>query len=99
MITYDKLWSFMQQTNQATGKRRKLYELYDDPANLDRHEPIGISKPTIDRMRQGQAISLDTIDRLCERLGLQPGDIMEWIPGPQPEYIRPADRQDEQQND
>ncbi len=94
MITYDKLWQYMQTINPDTGKRHKIYELYDDPAKPDRHAPIGISRPTIDRMRQGQAVSLDTLDKICERLGLQPGDIMEWKPGPQPAYDRP-DRAEE----
>jgi len=89
MITYNKLWAFMQTVNPETGKRRRLHDLYDDPAHPARHEPIGISKPTIDRMRQGQAISLETIDRLCERLGLQPGDILDRQPGEQPAYTRP----------
>lgn len=89
MFVYDKLWQFMATTDPATGKRHKLTELYDDPTNPDRHEPIGISKPTIDRMRRGEAVSLETIDKICGRLGLQPGDMMEWRPGDQPAYQRP----------
>lgn len=89
MISYDPLWQYMASTDPATGKRRKMYSLYDDPAKLDRHPLVGISKPTIDRMRQGYAVSLETIDKLCEILGLQPGQLIEWQPGPQPFYDRP----------
>jgi DNA-binding Xre family transcriptional regulator len=89
MFVYVKLWQFMATTDPGTGKRHKLAELYDDPTNPDRHEPIGISKPTIDRMRRGEAVSMETIDKICGRLGLQPGDMLEWLPGEQPEYQRP----------
>lgn len=93
MIRYDPLWRYLASTDPKTGKRRKMTSIYDDPKYPDRHEPIGISKPTIDRMRAGLSCSFDTLDRICERLGLQPGDILEWVPGRQPEYIRPANRE------
>jgi DNA-binding Xre family transcriptional regulator len=95
MISYEPLWQHMTAINPETGKRHKINELYDDPASPDRHEPIGISKPTIDRMRQGLSISLETLDRICERMGLQPGEVMEWKPGKQPEYTRPQDITDD----
>lgn len=90
MISYEKLWQHMSAVNPETGKRRKLNELYDDPKNPDRHEPIGITKPTIDRMRQGYYASLETIDKICGYLQLQPGDILEYTEGEQPKYDRPG---------
>ena len=85
MISYDKLWRFMATADPETGRRRKLNELYDRPGRAD---PIGISKPTIDRMRQGYTVSLETIEKICKRLDLQPGDILEYRPGDQPAYHR-----------
>jgi len=88
MISYDPLWRLMATTNPETGKGRRLNEIYDDPKNPNRHPPTGIRKGTIDRMKVGLAVSVDTVDRLCGYLGLQPGDLMEWRPGLQPVYIR-----------
>lgn len=34
---------------------------------------------TVQRLRKGETISLDSLDRLCAVLGLQPGDIIEHI--------------------
>ena len=92
MILYDKLWIYMAQVNPQTGKRRKLNDLYDDPAKPDRHPPTGLTQGTINRLRAGYAASLETIDKLCAALECQPGDILTWVPGEQPAYIRPEDR-------
>jgi len=89
MISYEKLWAVMSKVNPETGKRHRLNELFDDPKNPDKHAPINITKPTIDRMRRGEACSLETIDKLCAHLQVQPGDILEWLPGEQPFYARP----------
>lgn len=34
---------------------------------------------TVQRLRNGESISLDSLDRLCSVLGLQPGDIIAHI--------------------
>jgi len=33
------------------------------------------------RIRQGQPISTDTVNKICEMLECQPGDILKWEPG------------------
>jgi len=35
---------------------------------------------TIDRIRHGQSLSTETIDKVCELCHCQPGDIMRWEP-------------------
>ena len=34
--------------------------------------------------REGYNTRLSAIDKLCEVLGCQPGDLMEWVPGEAP---------------
>ena len=34
---------------------------------------------TITRIRNGQSVSTDTIDTICELLDCQPGDLLEYI--------------------
>jgi DNA-binding Xre family transcriptional regulator len=34
-----------------------------------------------DRELQFGRFTADTLDRLCAALGVQPGDLLEWVPG------------------
>ena len=45
-----------------------------------RHEGM-IAEGTLTRIRQGQSITTETIDRICELLNCQPGEILKWEPG------------------
>ena len=92
MITYDPLWRYLNSTDPDTGRRRKLADLYDDPQDPAKHPATGISRATVSRMRKNQSISLETLNTICEYLGLQPGQVLEYLPGPQPVYIRPEKR-------
>ena len=40
-----------------------------------------LPESTLTRIRNGTPVSTDTIDRLCEMLECQPGDILRWEPG------------------
>lgn len=40
-----------------------------------------LPESTLTRIRNGTPINTDTIDRLCELLECQPGDILRWEPG------------------
>lgn len=40
-----------------------------------------LPESTLTRIRNGTPVSTDTIDRLCELLECQPGDILRWEPG------------------
>ena len=39
-----------------------------------------IGNGTLTRIRAGESISTDTIDRICELSGCQPGDILRHVP-------------------
>ena len=66
MITYDKLFALLKERGINTTEIRRT--------NL-------ISQGTLTRIKNGTG-GLDnrTINKLCERLGVQPGDLMEYIP-------------------
>lgn len=38
---------------------------------------VGLSSSTVAKLSKGETVTTDTIDRICERFGVQPGDIME----------------------
>lgn len=40
---------------------------------------------TITRLRNGESITTDTIDKICELCDCQPGDLMSYVPGKQEE--------------
>lgn len=61
-ITYRKLWHL----------------LIDKGMNKSRLRDSGIHSATIAKMNKGQAISTETIDKICALLDCQPGDIMEY---------------------
>ena len=35
---------------------------------------------TFQQLKKGKTITTDTLDKLCEALNLQPGDLIEYIP-------------------
>lgn len=39
----------------------------------------GISKNMPTRFSQNKSVTIDTIDKVCAYLKVQPGDIMEWV--------------------
>jgi DNA-binding Xre family transcriptional regulator len=45
----------------------------------DLRTKIGASPATIAKMGKGEKVSLDVIERVCELLNVQPGDIMEYV--------------------
>lgn len=44
-----------------------------------------ISSPTVAKLSKHEGVSFETIDKICELLQCQPGDILEWIPSPKNE--------------
>lgn len=73
MIVYDKLANILNERNMMWKDLCK--------------SGISINMPT--KFAQNRLVSVDTIDKVCEYLGVQPGDIMEWIT--QEEYDRRTD--------
>lgn len=64
-IVFGKLLKMMQEKNLTTYRIRK--------------EQI-ISERTLQHIRNNEAISTASIEKLCSVLNCQPGDIMEYIP-------------------
>jgi len=63
----------------------RYYKLFDllERRGLKRMDMVtcaGLGRPTMTRINKGQGVSTDSIDRLCAWLGVQPGDIMEYLP-------------------
>ena len=47
-------------------------------------ERIGITEPNVSLLKSGKVkgIRFDTLEKICEVLECQPGDILEWRPDP-----------------
>jgi len=63
-LSYNKLWHL----------------LLDKGMNKSRLRENGIHSTTIAKMNKGEVINTDTIEKICELLNCQPGDIMEYVP-------------------
>lgn len=63
MITYDKMWKYMEK------HRISQYKLVNS----------GISHSTLTRLKRNQSVSIDTIDKLCNILGCDVNDLMEHV--------------------
>lgn len=65
-IVYGKLFSLLKAQNRS---------MYD----LRKNKIVGTA--TLEKMRKGEGhIDTRSIDKLCEYLNCQPGDLMEYIP-------------------
>lgn len=69
-ISYSKLFTLMKEKGLTTYRIRK--------------ENI-VSQSTMQKFREGKAVSTDSISALCKVLDCQPGDIMEYITDYAPE--------------
>ncbi len=67
-------------------RRRKMiryYKLFDVLNRRDMKRTdlkAVITAPTITSLGKGSPVSTETINKICEFLDVQPGDIMEYIP-------------------
>lgn len=60
---------------------RKLWHLMlDKKVNKSRLREWGIHSTTITKLTKNEAVSTETIERICKLLSCQPADIMEYIP-------------------
>ncbi len=64
MIVYNRLWKMLKEKNI---KPSQLYILCHVHPN------------TINKMKNGENIETNSIDKICEFLKCQPGDIMNYI--------------------
>lgn len=63
----------------------KFYKLLDllnrrEIGKEELRKRINVSSATIAKLSKHEFVSLETIDRICNELHCQPGDIMEFIP-------------------
>ena len=65
MIIYRKLDELLKERGISKNKLGK---------------ETGISTNIISKISKNEGIKTETINRICEYLEVQPGDIMEWIP-------------------
>lgn len=70
MITYDKLWETMKKRGVTQ------YDLY---------EHYNISRSLLDKFRKNQNVELYTLDRLCDILECDFGDLVTHIPDSKPD--------------
>lgn len=63
MITYYKLFDVLKRRQMTVEQLR-----------ID----IQASSSTMTKLRKNQNVSIDVIDRICDRLDCQPGDLMEF---------------------
>lgn len=63
MISYKKLWSYIEKHNISQ------YKLVKE----------GISHSTLERLKNGEAVRIDTIDKLCKILDCKIEDIIEYV--------------------
>lgn len=62
-LKYYKLIDLINRRNMPRGELQKM---------------AGISSATLAKLGKNEKVSLDVIDRICEALDVQPGDIMEY---------------------
>ena len=65
MIVYRKLDELLKERGISKNKLGK---------------ETGISTNIISKISKNEGFKTETINRICEYLEVQPGDIMEWIP-------------------
>ena len=65
MIVYNKLMNILLERQM---NKRQL------------SEAIGIKANTMSALSKNRNVNMETINRICEYLHVQPSEIMEWIP-------------------
>lgn len=65
MIIYEKLMNLLAEKQM---NKRQL------------SEAIGIKANTMSALSKNRNVNMETINRICEYLCVQPSEIMEWIP-------------------
>ena len=69
-ISYNKLWKLLIDK----GMKRK-----------DLKEKVDVSQNVMARLGKNQAVSLETLEKICDALGCDIGDVMEFIRNTKPE--------------
>ncbi len=66
MITYKKLFHLLLDRDIKRGELASMAKI---PPN------------TMQRLKNDQGVNTETINKICEALNCQPGDIMAYVPG------------------
>lgn len=64
MIVYNKLGDYLKANNMKY---------------IDLQKETGLSPTIIAKFQKNRSVTVDTIDKFCTFLKVQPGDIMEWV--------------------
>ena len=62
-VSYDRLWKLLIDKNMK---------------KMDLVEKIGISSSTLAKMSKGEAVSMSVLEKLCDRLDCDFGDIINY---------------------
>lgn len=65
MIVYDKLGDYLKSKNMKY---------------IDLQRELALSPSMTAKFTKNRTMSTDTLNKVCEYLQVQPGEIMEWIP-------------------
>lgn len=64
MITYNKLFLLLESQGKSATNWLRIN---------------GMHPSVVNKLRKNERVNTDTIDRLCELLNCQPGDILEYV--------------------
>lgn len=73
MINFKPLWKMLIDRELTKGDLKEL---------------AGISASSIARMGANENVTIDIIDKICQALECQPGDLMEYVDQPQPKNFK-----------
>lgn len=76
-ISYNKLWKLLIDKKMSTAELRKTAD---------------IAPNTLTRMKRDQEVTLQVLERICEVLQVDFGEIMEYIPNKYESNNSPAER-------
>ena len=65
MISYNKLWKLLIDKKISSADLRK---------------EVGIAPNTMTRLRKDEEVSLAVLNRICNALNVDIGDVMEFVP-------------------
>lgn len=73
-----------QKTKEGEDVAIKYYKLLDkmNRQNIGKEElrkKIGVSSTTIAKISKNEYVSMDVINKICDFLDCQPGDILEFV--------------------
>ena len=65
MVSYNKLWKMLVDKKMSKADLRKV---------------SGVSPNTMTKLRRDEPVMLNVLDKICDTLGCNYGDIMDYVP-------------------